>query len=127
MAKRKKLTNREKKIRAETKKRLQEEGIIPPNKQRLNRQKFIKEAKTEWNNKECECNIWNFYIMQAISYMLGHVESRSRRASLEAVGAAKILKLAIRLREFDRMIQDRGEHEYKLIERYNYIKDIFEA
>lgn len=36
MAKGKKLTNREKKIRAETKKRLQKKGIIPSNKQRLN-------------------------------------------------------------------------------------------
>lgn len=126
MASRRKLTNKEKKIRAETKKRLQEEGIIPPDKQRLNRKKFIEEAKAEWNNRDYEC-LWGNCIMGAVGFMLGHVENSSGRVSLEAVGAAKILKIAIRLQEFHKMVQDRGEHEYKLIEQYNYIKDILEA
>lgn len=51
----------------------------------------------------------------------------SSRASLEAVGAAKVLKLAIRLREFSEEVREKGEHEYKLVDQYNYIKDILDA
>lgn len=49
------------------------------------------------------------------------------RASLEAVGAAKVLKLAMRLREFSEELKAKGEHEYKLADQYNYIKDILDA
>ena len=54
-------------------------------------------------------------------------ELKSSRASLEAVGAAKVLKLAIRLREFSEEVREKGEHEYKLVDQYNYIKDILDA
>lgn len=57
--------------------------------------------------------------MDAISYMLCQREGMSSRASLEAVGAAKVLKLAIRLREFSEEVREKGEHEYKLVDQYN--------
>ena len=47
--------------------------------------------------------------MDAISYMLCQREGMSSRASLEAVGAAKVLKLAIRLREFSEEVREKGE------------------
>lgn len=56
--------------------------------------------------------------MDAISYMLCQREGMSSRASLEAVGAAKVLKLAIRLREFSEEVREKGEHEYKLVDQY---------
>lgn len=65
MAKKKRLTNKQKKLNAEVKKELQEKGVIPPDKPKLNRKQFIEEAK--------------------------------------------------------------GEHEYKVIDQYNYIKDILDA
>ena len=71
--------------------------------------------------------LWNAYLMEAISYMLLHTEGMSRRASLEAVGAAKVLKLAVRLRRFTEMVRERGESKYKIIEQYEYIKDILDA
>lgn len=43
----KRLTNREKKERAAAKKRLQDKGVLPPDKPKLNRKKFIEEAKAE--------------------------------------------------------------------------------
>ena len=52
MAKKKKLTNREKKDRAEFKKQMQEKGILPPDKPKLNRKKFIEEAREEWNGRD---------------------------------------------------------------------------
>lgn len=127
MAKKKRLTNKEKKLNAEAKKRLQEQGIFPPDKPKLNRKKFIEEARTEWNGRSNDCYIWEHYLMEAISYILCQREGVSSRASLEAVGAAKVLKLAMRLREFSEELKAKGEHEYKLADQYNYIKDILDA
>lgn len=127
MAKKKRLTNREKKDRAEFKKQMQEKGILPLDKPKLNRKKFIEEAREEWNGRDSECYIWEHYLMEAMSYMLTQREGMSSRASLEAVGAAKVLKAAIRLREFSEMVRAKGENEYKLTDQYNYIKDILDA
>lgn len=126
MAKKKRLTNKEKQARADFKKRMQEQGVLPPDKPKLNRKKFIEDAQCEWNNRDKECFVWDVYLMQAISYMLGHVE-KGGRVSPEAVGAAKVLKLAMRLREFSEELKAKGEHEYKLTDQYNYIKDILDA
>lgn len=46
------MTNKEKRERAAAKKRLQEEGILPPDKPRLNRKKFIEEAEAEWAGRK---------------------------------------------------------------------------
>ena len=45
----------------------------------------------------------------------------------EAIGVAKALRLAVRLREFDEMVRERGDESYKISEQYDYIKDILEA
>lgn len=124
MAKKKRMTIREKEFRAEMKKEMQAKGIIPPDKPRLNRKKFIEEAESEWNNRD-GCYIWDIYLMQAISYMLGH--SERMKPSREAVGVAKVLKIAMRLRKFAEELEARGENEYRVIDRYNYIKDILDA
>lgn len=123
---RKKLSNKEKKQNAEIKRQLQKEGYLPPDKPRLNRKKFIDEAEEEWKNREESCRVWwEVYIMQAISYMLGH-SGKDMSLSLEAVGVAKVLKIAMRLREFSEELKAKGETEYKVIDQYNYIKDIMD-
>lgn len=128
MAGKKRLTNREKRINAEVKKEMQSKGMIPPDKPRLNRKKFIEEAEAAWNGRDRECLVWDAYLMQAFGYMLGHREYRKGWGiSLEAVGAAKVLKAALRLREFHKELKERGEHEYKVVDQYNYIKDILDA
>ena len=96
----KRLTSREKRSNARIKKELQAEGVLPPDKPKLNRKKFIEEAMNEWNSRDKDVFVWELYLAEAFSLMLGHVEKRSLRTSLEAVGAAKVLKLALRLREF---------------------------
>lgn len=45
------MTKKEIKLRAEIKKSLQTKGILPPDKKRLNRKKFIDEAREEWKKK----------------------------------------------------------------------------
>lgn len=120
---RKRMSNKEKKQNAAIKRQLQKEGYLPPDKPRLNRQKFIDEVKAEWNGRDKECLVWEIYMMQAMSYMIGHTE-KDLRLSREAVGAAKVLKIAMMLREFAEDLKAKGENQYKLIDQYNYIKDI---
>ena len=48
MSKRKRMTQREKDLRARTKKELQAQGVLPPDKPRLNRKKFAREAWSEF-------------------------------------------------------------------------------
>ena len=54
-------------------------------------------------------------------------ERRTMRSSLEAVGAAKVIKIALRLREFSKKLEAEGRDTYKIVEKYEYIKDILEA
>lgn len=122
----KRMTQKEKAERARLKKDLQKKGFLPPDKQKLNRKKFVEEARTEWNERDKDCLIWEVYLTHAMSYMLGHV-GRDKRISPEAVGAAKVLKIALRLREFEQELKINGISEYKLIDQYEYIKDILEA
>lgn len=51
MTKKKRLTQKQMKERREIKKQLQEQGILKPDKPRLNRKKFSKEVRNEWNDK----------------------------------------------------------------------------
>lgn len=125
-AKKKPMTKAEKKFRAEVKKDMQERGILPPDKPKLNRKKYIVEAREEWNNRDRECYVWDVYLHEAISHTLG-LTDRQLRASPEAVGVAKTLKLAIRLKEFHEKIKAEGRTEYTLKELYEYTKDIIDA
>lgn len=122
-----KLTQKEKRIRAKTKKKLQEEGVIPPDKKKLNRKKFVDEAADEWNSWGKDCCMWEYYLTEAIGVMLSDVERNTLRVSLEAVGAAKCLKLAVRLQAFHEMVRERGDTTYTIKEKYDYIRDILEA
>lgn len=65
MAKNKRLTNKEKQARAEFKKRMQDKGVLPLDKPKLNRKKFIDEARKEWNGRSSDCFIWEHYLMDA--------------------------------------------------------------
>ena len=123
----KRLTSREKRSNARIKKELQEEGVLPPDKPKLNRKKFIEEAMNEWNSRDKDVFVWELYLAEAFSLMLGHVEKNSLRASLEAVGAAKVLKIALRLREFSKKLQGEGRDKYTAGEKYEFVKDIIDA
>lgn len=122
----KKMTVREKKLRAQAKKRLQEEGILPPDKPRLNRKRYIEEARTEWADRNQNCFIWDLYLWKALMVMLNHTD-RNMRASPESVGAAKVLKLAVRMQKLDAKLEVEGRREYRFREVHDNIKDILEA
>lgn len=126
MAKRKTMTKAQKAMNAKIKKELQEKGIVPPDKPRLNRKKYIEEAREEWNGRDAEYYAWDAFLYQAISIVLGHTDQHLR-ASPEAVGVAKTLKLALRLKEFRDKLKEEGRDTYTMGEQYEYIKDILDA
>lgn len=121
----KKLTAREKKLRAEVKKDMQKEGLIAPDKKRLNRKKFISDAEKAFDESK-DVHIYDPCIAKAIGFMLQHMD-RNFNASLEAVGAAKVLALAVRLKEFYKKVESEGRKTYTIQEEFDYIKDILEA
>lgn len=124
----KKLTAREKKLRAMVKKQLQTEGTIPPDKPRLNRKKFINDTIAEWNNRDKSMFGWELYLIEAFGYVMAKTEKNSiNRPSPEAVGAAKVLKLALRLREFSKKLQEEDRDKYTAQERFDYVEDILDA
>ena len=125
-SKRKCLTQKEKKYNAQFKREMQEKGIIPPDKPKLNRKKYVDGAMEEWNNRAVSC-AWEIYLIRAIGLVMAKKEGRSFRVSLEAVGAAKVLKLAVRLRQFSKKLEEEGRKEYKVTEMLEYVKDILDA
>lgn len=126
-AKRKRLTQKEKELNARIKKEWQEKGIIPPDKPRLNRKKFIKEAMEEWNNRPSSLYMWDIYLHKAFEIILAKTEGRNFQVSKEAVGAAKVLKLAIRIQQFHMKLKEESREEYTIGEMLEYIKDILDA
>lgn len=81
MAKRKTMTKAQKAMNAKIKKELQEKGIVPPDKPRLNRKKYIEEAREEWNGRDTEYYAWDVFLYQATLTSLpdsgGHLRTSS--------------------------------------------------
>lgn len=121
-----KMTAREKADRARIRKELREEGLLPPTKKPLNRKKFCEEAR-----EILETSMWiDFgpYVFWAIAEVLGHTDKTTGALSREAVGAAKILKLAKTRMDFEAARRERGESGgYKIGELYEAVKDIYNA
>lgn len=120
------MTKKEIKRRAEIKKSLQAKGLLPPDKKKLNRKKFIDEAREQWEKRDRTCFNWEFYIMRALVWMTSYTDNRGN-SSLEAVGAAKVYKIALRFKEFEDEKQRLGETKYKFKELYESVKEIMEA
>ena len=120
------MTKKEIKLRAEIKKSLQAKGLLPPNKKKLNRKKFIDEAREQWEKRDLGCLLWDFYIQQALIWMTSYTDM-NLRPSPQAVGAAKVYKIALRFKEFEDEKKRLGETKYKIKELYESLKDIMEA
>lgn len=120
------MTAREKADRARIRKELREEGLLPPTKKPLNRKKFCEEA---WEIFRSDYGIdFTPYVYWAIAEMLGHMDKTTGSLSREAVGAAKVLKLAKARMDFEVARRERGESsKYKRGELIEVIEDIYNA
>lgn len=109
MAKQKRLTKKEIALRAEAKKRLQEEGILPPDKARLNRKKFAREVMEEF--KAMDVFAADLYLRRAIGCM---VLEDMPRVSEEQVGVLKLLKIAVETQKFMQALKEEGRTQYTI-------------
>lgn len=108
--KRKRLTQREKAERAKAKKRAQENGLLPPDKPRLNRKKFARETWAEYEAFYKASPIRaELALMKAIGFMVG---PDMKEVSAEEVGVLKLLKLAVEYEAFLKKLEAEGRDKY---------------
>lgn len=117
MAQRKKrLTQREKAERARIKKKLQEDGFLPPDKPRLNRKKFAAEVVPEFETMDVFTA--DFYLRRAIFSM---VAADMEKVTAEQVGILKVLKLAVETKRFMEKLAAEGRETYSIKEYYDEV------
>lgn len=118
--KRKRLTQREKAERAAAKKHLQAEGVLPPDKPRLNRKKFAREAWAEYEAfyqaKPIRAEV---ALMKAICFMVG---PDMTAVSPEEVGILKVLKMAVEYDAFLQRLEQEGREKYSMKE---LVREVF--
>lgn len=119
MAKAKRLTVREKKYRAELRKDMREQGLMPPVKPKLNRKKFVKEVHDEYSSN---FNSFDdvYYLYEAIGWMLPTGKYKTT-ITLEEIGVAKLLKIAMDIKKFHKEKLKNGEKKYKLDDLYKTV------
>lgn len=107
--KKKRLTQREKAERARIKKKLQEDGVLPPDKPRFNRKKFAREVLAEFGAMDAYSA--DLYLRQAIGCM---VSPDMNRVTEEEVGVLKLLKIAVESERFSKALEAEGRSQYTI-------------
>ena len=126
----KKLTQKEKKFRQELKKKWQEDGVLPPDKPRLNRKKFAEDTLKEWKDLREQIGIFesNYYLFEGIIYMKPLLNKNGKcisRVSPEQIGVLKCFKLAIEACKFEKAKQAEGITSWPIGEEYEaYVRKI---
>ena len=108
-AKKKRLTQREKAERARIKKKFQEDGVLPPDKPRLNRKKFAREVLAEFGAMDAYSA--DLYLRQAIGCT---VSPDMNRVTEEEVGVLKLLKIAVESERFSKALEAEGRSQYTI-------------
>lgn len=108
-AKQKKMTQREKTERAAFKKQMQEKGVLPPDKPRLNRKKFAREVWAEF--EQMDVIRADFYLRKAIGCMVG---PDMREVTPEEVGVLKLMKIAIETDKFMKALEAENRTQYTI-------------
>jgi hypothetical protein len=119
MAKKKKMTQKEKKAMAKLRAELREKGIIPPVKPKLNRKKFSKEVNEAFKSDfGSYSDIGHLY--EAIGWMNPGVDPMFK-ITPEQVGVLKMLKMAVEIKKFKEELISKGIKEYKPMELYEKV------
>lgn len=115
----KRLTLREKEERKLLKKQLQEEGILPPDKPRLNRKKFAEEVNHEWK----EFSLGDTRQLLAFQMVLAMMTNSGQYGNIskEDLGILKLKKCAMVLYE---ALED--EKNLTIEEMVNLLKPIWD-
>ena len=99
----KRMTNREKEERKRIKNILQEDGILPPDKTRLNRKKFAQEVCDEWK----DYSLGDYVKLNTFIIVLEMMTNSGRYGNIskEDLGILKLKKCAMVL---DQKLQENG-------------------
>ncbi|MCR0205634.1 hypothetical protein MKC66_12990 [[Clostridium] innocuum] len=103
------MTKKERKELAKVKKRLQAEGVLPPNKPRLNRRKFAREVCEEWEEMEIGSITDITLILEILNMM-----TRSGKyggITSEDIGILKLKKCVIEIKK-EMQEQERSYYTY---------------
>lgn len=122
MAKQKRMTQKEKQLRADTKKRLQAQGLLPPDKKPLNRRKFAQEVREAFESHEGH---QRYYLIEALGWMIPG-ELQKSPVTPEQIGALKVMKIAVELDKFYKKLEADGREKYSLDEVWAIVRPIIE-
>ena len=110
--KRKRMTQREKDLRARTKKEFQEQGVLPPDKPRLNRKKFGRET---WSEFEALLGRDHIRAEHALLHAIGFLAGPELPSvTAEQVGICKLLKVAVEYDRFLARLEEEGRKDYSI-------------
>ena len=123
--KQKRLTQREKRERAMVKRELQEAGILPPDKPRLNRKRFKEEVQAAWDSEMNLASLPDALLLsRAITWMLADVPSQP--VTPEQVGLLKAMKIALELKRMYQQADGDGPGRFTMKDEYDHIKPIMD-
>ena len=108
--KKKPMSQKERAMRAQVKKDLQAQGLIPPDKPRLNRKKFAKEVWEEF--EALDMYTADCYLRRALGCMVG---PEMLEVTPEEVGVLKLMKLAVEWKKFSDRLRAEGREQYTLV------------
>lgn len=114
--KKKRLTQREMAENARFKKEMQQKGVLPPDKSRLNRKKFAAQVWEEFS--EMDVIHADVYLRKAIGCMIG---PDMHKVTEEEVGVCKLLKIAVETDKFMRALEAEGRSQYTLGEYFDNV------
>ena len=90
------------------------EGVLPPDKPRLNRKKFARETWAEWEEfLKRDPILAEVRLLRAVEFMAGPEEPK---ITPEQIGVFKALKIAIELDKFFRRLEAEGRKQYTIRE-----------
>lgn len=107
--KKKRLTQAQKAANARIKKKFQEEGLIPPDKPRLNRKAFAAQVWKEF--EELDVITADLCLRKAIGCMVG---PDMRKVTPEEVGVLKLMKIAVETARFMEALKAEGRDQYTI-------------
>ena len=115
----KKLTAKEKRLRAETRKRLRADGILPPKKSPLNRKKFAAQVLEDKAKSSSLYDLYLNHVPNAISCMIAGHDIIG--VTPEMVGVFKVLRIALDEQAFFERLKEEGRSSYTYEELFEEV------